>query len=467
MKQENKIWALIKPVVVLVLISAIITAALSTTSVITAPVIAAQMAAAEEAAKQEVLPQGSNFAPVEDLTGMPKAIVAAEIAGNGAGYVFTTETKGFGGTVRAMLGVSAEGAITGSKVIEHTETQGIGSKVTENGSPYQQQLVGITKETTGSIEATSGASFSSSAMKQAVIAALDAYRMLNAAQSGGNEGSEGSEPALPLYEADPPANLTDARLAEYYGSAVFADVSGGKVSDAGTVVYASGFGAYGDIMVAVLFDTNDQIIGLIVDASEDTPDIGGKCEDRSYTDLYIGATSGKDVDVLSGASFTSWAIQDAVDVALANLHLVKAAASTGGSSAPAPAPYYGPDAPSNLTDERLAEYYGNVQFKDVPGGKVSEAGTVVYGSGFGAYGDILVAVLFNSNNQIIGLIVDASEDTPEIGGKCEDRSYTDLYIGATKGSDVDVLSGASFTSWAIQDAVDYALANLNTVKGAG
>ena len=91
------------------------------------------------------------------------------------------------------------------------------------------------------------------------------------------------------------------------------------------MVYASGYGAYGDILVAVLFDTNDKIIGLIVDASVDTPDIGGKCADRSYTDLYIGATSGKDVDVLSGASFTSWAIQDAVDYALANLQTVKEA----------------------------------------------------------------------------------------------------------------------------------------------
>ena len=464
MKQQNKIWTLIKPIVVLVLISAIGTAALSATNVITAPIIAAQMAAAEEAAKQEVLPEGSAFAPVEDMTGFNSVIVACEAAGNGAGWVFTTETKGFGGTVRTMIGINADGAITGTKVVDHGETEGIGTKAVKDGSDFQKQLVGMTRDDKDSIVSVTGASFSSSAVKQAVNAVFDAYRILAAAQQG---GSEGNEPQLPLYEADAPTNLTDERLAEYYGSAVFTDVSGGKVSDAGTVVYASGYGAYGDILVAVLFDTNDKIIGLIVDASADTPDIGGKCEDRSYTDLYIGAASGKDVDVLSGASFTSWAIQDAVDVALANLHLVKAAAPGGESSKPAPAPYYGPDTPSTLTDARLAEYYGSAVFTDVPGGKVSDAGTVVYGSGYGAYGDILVAVLFDTNDKIIGLIVDASEDTPDIGGKCEDRSYTDLYIGATSGKDVDVLSGASFTSWGIQDAVDYALANLNTVKGAG
>ena len=46
------------------------------------------------------------------------------------------------------------------------------------------------------------------------------------------------------------------------------------------------------------------------------------------------------------------------------------------------------------------------------------------------------------------------------------REYTDKYIGAKSGKDVDVVSGASFTSWAVQDSVDYALANLQTVKEA-
>ena len=317
MKNRN-IWALIKPVVVLVVISAVVTAALSTTSVITAPIIAAQMAAAEQAAKQQVLPEGTDFAPIADLTGLPGAIVAVESAGNGAGYVFTTETKGFGGSVRAMFGVNSDGVMTGSKVIDHGETQNIGTKVTQDNSPYQQQLIGLTKQTVNDIQAVTGASFSSGAMKQAVKAIFDAYLILNPPTQGDDDA--------PVYTGpDAPSTLSDAALAEYYGNAAFTDVPGGKISDAGTVVYGSGYGAFSDVLVAVLFDSNDKIIGLIVDASEETPDIGGRCTDRSYTDLYIGATSGKDVDVLSGASFTSWGIQDAVDYALANLNNVKGA----------------------------------------------------------------------------------------------------------------------------------------------
>ena len=96
---------------------------------------------------------------------------------------------------------------------------------------------------------------------------------------------------------------------------------GGRITSASLKEYKDQQG--GDV---ILFDSNDKIIGLIVDASGETPEKGIKCESREYTDLFIGATSGKDVDVLSGASFTSWAIQDSVDYALANLELVKASA---------------------------------------------------------------------------------------------------------------------------------------------
>ncbi|MBQ7896358.1 MAG: FMN-binding protein, partial [Oscillospiraceae bacterium] len=133
---KKALWELLRPIVVLVVISCVCTAALSTTSVITAPVIAEQMAAAERAAKLEVLPEGADFAPVseEEMATLPEAIVKAEKAGNGAGFVFTTETKGFGGMARAMFGVNSDGAIVLSKVLDHGETEGIGSKVMKNGS---------------------------------------------------------------------------------------------------------------------------------------------------------------------------------------------------------------------------------------------------------------------------------------------------------------------------------------------
>ncbi len=311
MKKENKTWALIAPVVVLVLIGGVITAALAATNEVTKPIIEEQQRLAAEAAKQEVLPEGADFAAVEGVEGLPEAVTSVESAGNGAGYVITTETKGFGGTVRAMFGVGADGAITGSKVLVHAETEGIGSKVVADGSPYQQQLVGMSD--TSAIQATSGATVSSGAMKSAVQAALDAYTIL----SGGTVEAA-------VYEA--PTNLTDEILAEYLPGASFTDVTGGKVSDKGSVVYAAAQGLFSEVRVAVVFDSSDAIVGVVVDASGETEGIGSKAAEADYTDKFIGVTSGSDVDTISGATFTSDAVRSAVDLAIANLPTVKEAA---------------------------------------------------------------------------------------------------------------------------------------------
>lgn len=205
------------------------------------------------------------------------------------------------------------------------------------------------------------------------------------------------------------------------------------------------------VQVAVTADRLHQI--KVMDHSE-TDQIGTKSIKELPRNI-IEAQSLK-VDSITGSSVTSMAIKAAVAAALDSSDMKFAFYGSAGGDVPAP---------TNLDDARLAEYYGSAVFTDVPGGKVSDSGTVVYGSGYGAFSDVLVAVCFDSNDSIIGLIVDASGETEEKGIKCESREYTDLYIGATSGKDVDVLSGASFTSWAIQDAVDYALENLAAVKG--
>ena len=48
------------------------------------------------------------------------------IADNKAGMAVTAEYKGFGGAVKVMIGIDANGEITGVKVTEHSETPGLG-----------------------------------------------------------------------------------------------------------------------------------------------------------------------------------------------------------------------------------------------------------------------------------------------------------------------------------------------------
>jgi len=232
---------------------------------------------------------------------------------------------------------------------------------------------------------------------------------------------------------------------------VTAGVKDAQIPAEAVIATGTAPGRNADILVQVAA-TDDTIYQIKILDHAETDKIGTKSIKELPRNI-IEAQSLK-VDAITGSSVTSMAITTAVKNALAN----------GGVK-------FGVDpaaeipAPANMDDAALAEYYGSAVFTDVPGGKISDAGTVVYGSGYGAFSDVYVAVLFDSNDSIIGLIVDASGETEEKGIKCMSRDYTDLFIGATSGKDVDVLSGASFTSWAIQDAVDYALANLAAVKG--
>ena len=447
MKEKNSSWALIAPVVVLVLIGTIVTAALAVTNKITAPVIAEQQAKAAEAAKQVVLPNGSDFSPVTDVEGLPAEVISVDAAGNGAGYVITTETKGFGGVIQAMFGIDADGAITGSKVLVQAETEGIGSKVVSDGSPYQAQLIGMTDAS--NIQATSGATVSSTGMTNAVKAAFNAYIVL----SGGT---------IEAVVYAPPSNMTEEALGQYYSGASFTDVVGGKTSDQGTVVYAGAQGLQSEVKVAVCFDSSDNIIGLIVDTSGETPGIGDKAAEKEFTDKFIGVKSGDEVDVISGSTFSTSAVKDAVNIAIANLEAVKSAPE---ADAPVIAPVEPNESEAPSSDDLLEELYSGATFIDVPDGKTSDKGTVVYASAEGFSGGLVdVTVCFDADDNILGLSVDASTQTPGIGTMATEPEYLEKFVGVKSGDDVDVCSGATFTSTAIKNAVNTAIENLDSVK---
>lgn len=311
-KKENKVWTLLAPIVVLVAICLVITAALAFTNAATKPVIAEAEQRAKDASMQVVLPEGTGFEMLEGLEGLPENVLPQIYkASNDAGYVIFVTGKGFGGDMSIIVGFSADGKITGTKVLTHAETAGIGTKVVDDGSPYQQQLVGMSD--TSGIQATSSATVSSNGMKAALESAFEAYTIA----SGGT---------VEVKVAEAPATLTDDVLATVYGGAAFTDVPGGKVSDAGTVVYAGEAGMMGPVPVAVCFDAEGKILAVVADTSAETPDYGQPLGENGYLDGFVGVASGDEVDAVSGATITSDAIKGGVNAAIANLETVKGAA---------------------------------------------------------------------------------------------------------------------------------------------
>lgn len=168
----------VMPVLVLTLICIVISAALAFTNSVTAPIIAETEAKNAEAARIEVLPAADAFVPVaaEDL---PAAVTEVYKAENGAGYVFMLSTKGYGGTMKLICGIGADGKITACKTLSHSETSGLGSKTAEE--PFRARFTGKDAGLEG-VSAITGATISSKAYIGAIQDAFAAYDIVKEAQ---------------------------------------------------------------------------------------------------------------------------------------------------------------------------------------------------------------------------------------------------------------------------------------------
>lgn len=135
--------AVVKPAIVLLVIAGVAAGLLGVVNSITAAPIAAQEEKALNDGMAAVMPEASSFAPVDaEFTGTITGIYEADCGG----YVITTEPGGFGGAVKTMVGVDADGVITGLRVTGHSETPGLGAKATDPS--FYEQFAGKTSPVT-------------------------------------------------------------------------------------------------------------------------------------------------------------------------------------------------------------------------------------------------------------------------------------------------------------------------------
>ena len=82
--------------------------------------------------------------------------------------------KGFDGNIGVMVGISPEGKLTGIAIMKHTETPGIGSKITEVS--FTDQFKGKSLEDPTGVDGVSGASYSTKGVFAAVNSAVKFYQ---------------------------------------------------------------------------------------------------------------------------------------------------------------------------------------------------------------------------------------------------------------------------------------------------
>lgn len=169
-KENSVIKDFILPSAVLTLICTVAAAGMVCTYQVTKPVIDINTKAAADAARAEVYAGVSGFEELK-VEGFENCSEVYKTTG-GEGYIFTTTAKGFGGTLKVMTAISQEGKVVGVKVLEHSETPGLGSRATE--AAHLEQYTGADSSLSG-VEFIAGVTISSRGVNSAVASAFEVF----------------------------------------------------------------------------------------------------------------------------------------------------------------------------------------------------------------------------------------------------------------------------------------------------
>jgi len=257
----------------LMILCALAAGLLAFTDAQTRPIIAKNNQAKLEAALKELLPQAERFKATQEGD---KTFYLGYQGDKEVGVVAVFSQKGFGGFMKLMLGVSSEGKITGFRVLEHSETPGLGARITE--AEFQEQFVG--KSTSDpfqvgkDVQAISGATISSRSVASGLklVASEIEKKFLSKSTAG--------------------IDLTQVPDGEYQGE-------------------AEGF--KGPIKVSVKVESG-KIVGIQVVEQHETPEIGGRALPEMVKRMMDEQSL--NVDNVTGATFTSEGIKAAVQNAL-------------------------------------------------------------------------------------------------------------------------------------------------------
>ncbi len=117
---------------------------------------------------------------IEGQKEQAKLSAQAAVLNGQEGQAIEVETDGFGGKMRVMVGLAADGTILGYEILEHSETPGLGDKAAvwfKNADKPNQNIIGrkagkltVSKDG-GDVDAITAATISSRAFLKAINSA--------------------------------------------------------------------------------------------------------------------------------------------------------------------------------------------------------------------------------------------------------------------------------------------------------
>ncbi|MBR1606563.1 MAG: RnfABCDGE type electron transport complex subunit G, partial [Clostridia bacterium] len=390
--------------IVLTVISLVAALALGATYNGTKDRIATQEAEKAVAVRQELLPAAADFKllTAEDETEVYQGLDAS---GASVGYVSVGTVTGFGGPVEVTVGMDDEGTIAGVRVggSNFSETAGLGAKSKEPA--FYEQFAGMVYpvdlvKNGGEVDAITAATITSSAVVRGVN---DTAKYI-----AEKAGIKLKEPVVLVQE------LGDNRYAtskQGFGGPVYVEA---EIVD----------GAITDIVIG--------------DASfNETSGYGAGAKEEKFYSQYVGKSGtglvlNSDIDQVSGATITSTAVNDAVNLLL--LYVNDRAAY----------------------EAQLADAPEEVDVSIPDGAQTWTA------KGKGLTGTFDVTIAVDENAAVTGIAVgDAStaEDAAFLGQVKNNNAFLAQFIGTTGNIDaaaIDTVTGATISSNGVISAVNKA-----------
>lgn len=246
-----------------------------------------------------------------------------DAAGNKLGIYFTGSSNGYGGPVRMAVGVNTEtGTLVAVKVLEQSETPGLGDKITEesflkqlNDKPLSDafrigsDVQGITAATVSSRAVFNGVS----TMAREVLDLMGVEVKVEAAPEPAEEVAAGA-PAEPAFAGAIRTLLGDDVTLEPAG---VWEVHGDE-GLVGVAAVASKQGYSAPIEVLAIVDpATKSLLGLQILDVKDTPGLGTRIQEPGWLAQFAGKSIddefkvGKDVDGITMATISAQAAADA------------------------------------------------------------------------------------------------------------------------------------------------------------
>lgn len=217
----------------------------------------------------------------------------------------------------------------------------------------------------------------------------------------------------------------------------FAGVSAGETVGYATTVTIVGFGGEIEVVVGIGMDGVIRAITVGGENFSETAGLGERAKDPAFTGQFAGlvppAEVGVNIDAIAGATITSNAVVTAVNKAYDYLSTL----------------IFGE---KEVTDESLEELVD--EWSETANGLSITAS----GRGFGGNVTVTLEVV---DGAIASITIDAPNETPGIGDQVTKEKFTQQFIGKSGelayGTDVDAISGATFSSEGALSAINNAL----------